>query len=68
MQRRIRTLGKAAAASAIYALVPSIAWAACPAGTVTQYCFPDPFNGASVPTIISYIISALLSLVAVRQS
>lgn len=48
---------------ALLALAPSIAWAACPPGTVTQYCFPDPFAGASIPTIISYIISALLSLV-----
>lgn len=29
----------------------------------SKYDFPDPFQGASVPTIISYIISAVLSLV-----
>jgi len=57
-------MGVAAAAVAILASIPCIAWAAgCPVGTVTQYCFPDPFNGANIPTIIKYVISALLSLV-----
>ncbi len=58
------------------ALAPFVAFAqaqgqvSCPAGNTayvtpskSTFCFPDPFAGASIPTIISYIITALLSLV-----